>query len=420
MCVKEFLGYNCGHCSVPHLRRCPLTLLNASFPDCEYAAERPLFINENCHACTRILWNDRVLKEEESHRARHHAGECGCPVIFDGGNRDSHRLRPRSSKGKGKGKEVSLSGEDSDTAKREGGNGEHAAQYPVGGYEGQGRDIRYQGQQDVESSSPHVHVSGAHHPMSINQELSMPGQMESPYEHPGCYDAQSRAVIDNVYDRHGFPEGRSVQHSALSFSHLAINQPGRGMKWYPEYNPNRANIPQFLTGTAPIAVPYQVRQRLSTTKTAKARTSRIPDATNSAAVHTLSSPITEQDQQDQEQVPNPTFNLAAAPPPALEASAQAPVAEEANAQTLGEAAAPLQDNVSHPPTSHIVLQIPRGPRAWQSRKKSKSFGGEKFSHHSIVGDTSIDIKAADDAGYVEVDHKSPGVVSSGVVDAMPM
>ncbi|PBP26910.1 hypothetical protein BUE80_DR002133 [Diplocarpon rosae] len=423
MCVKEFLGYNCGHCSVPHLRRCPLTLLNASFPDCEYAAERPLFTDENCHACTRILWNDRVLKEEEEHRARHLAGECGCPVVFDGGDRDSHRLRPRPNKGKGKSKGVSRSGEDQKTTTREGSNEEHGAQYPVGGYEGQGGDFVYQGIHDMEPSGPHVHASGAHYPMSTNQEWGMPGQINSPSPcgNPGSYDAQSRAAIDHVHDRHGFPEGGSVHQSALSLSQMAMNQPGAGMKWYPESSCNRPNAPQFSTGTAPDAVPLQVRRRVLTTKASKARTSRIANATHPAQVDSMPSPITEKDQQDQQdqvQVQQSPLNRAVVLPPALVTSAQSPVAEPPNRQPLGQVAAQLPDIVSHPPAFQ-VLQVPRGPRAWQSRKRSKSLVGERFSHKSNASFTSIDMGAEIIAGYVDVVHKSPAVVSSGVVNTAP-
>ncbi|KAJ5032761.1 uncharacterized protein L3040_009353 [Drepanopeziza brunnea f. sp. 'multigermtubi'] len=110
MCVKEFLGYNCGHCSFPYLRKCPITSQNDSYPACHFPAERPIYTNENCHSCARVVWNSRVLKEEEEHRARHYMGECDCPVIFDTEDRE-RRPRPRPAKGKGRSKEV-LRGED--------------------------------------------------------------------------------------------------------------------------------------------------------------------------------------------------------------------------------------------------------------------------------------------------------------------
>ncbi|TVY71235.1 hypothetical protein LSUE1_G005554 [Lachnellula suecica] len=84
MCVKEFLGYICGHCSIPTLIKCPLTSSNPTFQPCKYPAERP-----------------KVLRDEELHREQHMAGECPCEVIFDGEDREK-RLRPRAGKGKEK------------------------------------------------------------------------------------------------------------------------------------------------------------------------------------------------------------------------------------------------------------------------------------------------------------------------------
>ncbi|TVY54014.1 hypothetical protein LCER1_G002645 [Lachnellula cervina] len=101
MCVKEFLGYNCGHCSIPVLRACPISQSNPTFPVCQYPAERPIFTNDFCHPCSRIIWNIKVLREEEIHKERHMAGECLCEVIFEGEDREK-RLRPRSGKGKEK------------------------------------------------------------------------------------------------------------------------------------------------------------------------------------------------------------------------------------------------------------------------------------------------------------------------------
>jgi hypothetical protein len=104
MCIKEFLGYNCGHCSVPVLRQCPLAGSNTNFPVCKFPAERPVFSNEFCHPCSRVVWNANVLKAEEEHRGQHMRGECGCEVVFKGDARDN-AVVPCLSKGKGKGKE---------------------------------------------------------------------------------------------------------------------------------------------------------------------------------------------------------------------------------------------------------------------------------------------------------------------------
>jgi len=88
MCVKQFSGYNCGHCSIPHLMLCPLAASNPFFPTCAYPAERPLFTDAYCHPCSRIVWNAKVLREEEEHRGRHLRGECLCEVKFEGEERE--------------------------------------------------------------------------------------------------------------------------------------------------------------------------------------------------------------------------------------------------------------------------------------------------------------------------------------------
>lgn len=84
MCVKQFYGYSCGHCSIPTLIFCPLVASNPFFPTCGFPAERPIFTGQYCHACFRVLWNAKVLKEEEEHRLRHLRGECACEVRFEG------------------------------------------------------------------------------------------------------------------------------------------------------------------------------------------------------------------------------------------------------------------------------------------------------------------------------------------------
>jgi len=88
---------------MPYLRACPVTASNPAFPVCKLPAERPIYTNENCHSCERVLWNMEVLRKEEEHRQLHKRQECHCEVIFDAEERE-RRVRPRG-KGKGKGKE---------------------------------------------------------------------------------------------------------------------------------------------------------------------------------------------------------------------------------------------------------------------------------------------------------------------------
>lgn len=93
MCVKEFIGFNCGHCALPTLRACPIASQSPHFPYCRFPAERPITVPENCPSCARVVWNQRTLANEESHREMHYRlgwEECvfegergGCETRFD-------------------------------------------------------------------------------------------------------------------------------------------------------------------------------------------------------------------------------------------------------------------------------------------------------------------------------------------------
>ncbi|KFY38914.1 hypothetical protein V495_06275 [Pseudogymnoascus sp. VKM F-4514 (FW-929)] len=72
MCVKEFIGFNCGHCALPMLRACPLASQSPYYPYCRYPAERPIPVPDNCPACARVVWNQSTLANEESHREVHY------------------------------------------------------------------------------------------------------------------------------------------------------------------------------------------------------------------------------------------------------------------------------------------------------------------------------------------------------------
>ncbi|RFU36058.1 hypothetical protein B7463_g272, partial [Scytalidium lignicola] len=82
MCVKEFFGFICGHCSVPILKLCPIAAQHMIYPPCEWPAQRAIYVQEYCHPCSRVVWNQTILRQEEEHRARHQRKECSCNVIF--------------------------------------------------------------------------------------------------------------------------------------------------------------------------------------------------------------------------------------------------------------------------------------------------------------------------------------------------
>jgi hypothetical protein len=114
MCVKEFLGYVCGHCSIPTIKACPLSESSELYPLCQYPAERPIPTGSFCHPCLRVLWNKQVLAEEEKHRQQHLDGTCGCNTVFKGVAEEREKLKVQQeaqlglsmNKDKGKGKEV--------------------------------------------------------------------------------------------------------------------------------------------------------------------------------------------------------------------------------------------------------------------------------------------------------------------------
>ncbi|KAH6675686.1 hypothetical protein B0J14DRAFT_561399 [Halenospora varia] len=104
MCIKQYLGYICGHCSIPELIRCPLTAQNPVYPPCVIPGERPIQTNENCHPCLRVLWNQKVLAEEEEHRQAHLRNECLCEVVFDGEDKEYRAKLAKEQRAKQKGK----------------------------------------------------------------------------------------------------------------------------------------------------------------------------------------------------------------------------------------------------------------------------------------------------------------------------
>ncbi|PSS23123.1 hypothetical protein M430DRAFT_17047 [Amorphotheca resinae ATCC 22711] len=193
MCVKEFFGYNCGHCSIPYLRKCPVSLSNPSFPICEYPAERPIFTDEYCHPCSRVVWNLKVLKEEEEHRGRHLRGECFCETVFEREER-SRRTRPRP--GKGKGKAIS------------------------GGQTSGPRDVEEGGT----ASANTVRETGQGHP---HQDRGDPALVAA-YEYVGYYIEQSSVQMTDPNQSYAMVVGGYGLEEQL-----VIGQAGAGMKWYP-------------------------------------------------------------------------------------------------------------------------------------------------------------------------------------------
>ncbi|KAK7951335.1 uncharacterized protein PG986_007063 [Apiospora aurea] len=82
MCIIEYVGYSCGHSSVPVLRLCPMTTHAPSNPVCKDPSHRPTMVADMCPACSRVMhsrWVDIVMFE---HQWMHERGTCGCPTKF--------------------------------------------------------------------------------------------------------------------------------------------------------------------------------------------------------------------------------------------------------------------------------------------------------------------------------------------------
>ncbi|KAI0147985.1 hypothetical protein F4776DRAFT_292968 [Hypoxylon sp. NC0597] len=82
MCFIEYMGYTCGHTSLPVKRPCPLTTQLHNNPCCPTPAARPLLAPTMCPACARILHGRYVNIIENEHRFMHERGVCNCQVQF--------------------------------------------------------------------------------------------------------------------------------------------------------------------------------------------------------------------------------------------------------------------------------------------------------------------------------------------------
>ncbi|KIH88459.1 hypothetical protein SPBR_07316 [Sporothrix brasiliensis 5110] len=89
MCFIEFVGYTCGHTSLPVLRPCPLTTASHTFPACSRRGDKTFFAGEMCSACQKIVHSRATQIEEYEHRFMHERGVCGCETVFP------YLIRPR-------------------------------------------------------------------------------------------------------------------------------------------------------------------------------------------------------------------------------------------------------------------------------------------------------------------------------------
>ncbi|KAF4624097.1 hypothetical protein G7Y89_g14077 [Cudoniella acicularis] len=297
MCVKEFLGYNCGHCSTPVLRACPLTLSNDAFPPCAFPAERPIFTNEYCQACSRVVWNQKVLAEEEKHREKHLHGDICCDVIFEGEDREK-RLKMMKSKHRTTGPTP---------AREPGGEVRYAfaTQKPSGDGEAgpsEGSEARYA---RVEQYGSNIKNQGSQATPSIEMSTCPrrgwePKATQAAYQYLGYYvrdSPQQRpvqshpqpgadpsnygygAVIPTPVQGYGaaFNNG-FVPHNMLWEGQMYGGQMGAGMKWYPQQDVLQRDV------LPPLPPPLQLVENYRHTAKAKSEPAKSTYQTSEAEV----------------------------------------------------------------------------------------------------------------------------------------
>ncbi|KAI9053745.1 hypothetical protein LZ554_002696 [Drepanopeziza brunnea f. sp. 'monogermtubi'] len=424
MCVKEFLGYNCGHCSFPYLRKCPITSQNDSYPACHFPAERPIYTNENCHSCARVVWNSRILKEEEEHRARHYMGECDCPVIFDAEDRE-RQPRPRPAKGKGRSKEV-LRGEDHfNYGWREGNdNGGYGDHHPVGGSED-----RATSGYSTEPSGPQVPRLGGDPLVASNQGSSTDSSANNQFTWPSRQlPDQDRSAIEHFHRGEGFPPEGSLSQDTTWFGQTVMNQPGAGMKWYPEHNTNMPVLPPFPTGPPPApapAAPASTPPSRKNTMAAARRGSPTTHAKNTKAHAAGVYAARGQAGKIQQNEQSTSYKYATQPTPVpVHNGFHTGEFRGVQAQTPKQhARSPVRKTMTSPtrlPSAIVVdVHIPRAPRQWQ--KKAMSEGSDPHQFHLTPLDTSVSIETilAHEANKnVGSDQEAPAIASSGMADSM--
>ncbi|KAI1466898.1 uncharacterized protein F4812DRAFT_460455 [Daldinia caldariorum] len=82
MCFVEYVGYTCGHTSLPVVRPCPMTTQMHTNPTCPRPACRPMLPPSMCPSCGRILHGRFVDIVEHEHRFMHERGACSCDIRF--------------------------------------------------------------------------------------------------------------------------------------------------------------------------------------------------------------------------------------------------------------------------------------------------------------------------------------------------
>lgn len=261
MCVKEFFGYSCGHCSVPVLRPCPLSWANEHFPPCSMPAERPIFTEEYCHPCARVIWNANVLREEEEHRERHRRLECECEVVFDQEERERRGL-VTNVKGKGKDNAYRKNGVPISPSS---GNGHNNYDHP--------KDCKMQGENHHRRDrNEDWHATGNQSDQNTTRTHWAPKANASAHQYHGYKASNLSARLGSPYKSHPttYPSHSHNNNQNLSTTYktrytppqILIGNAGAGMRWYNNTNDialppqqTSATLPQIQTVLPPLPPP---------------------------------------------------------------------------------------------------------------------------------------------------------------------
>jgi hypothetical protein len=149
-------------------------------------------MGDYCHPCFRVVWNFKVLQEEEEHRGRHLSGECLCEIIFDREERE-RRLRESLANEIGEG--------------TSGDQDQHSAQHDI-----------------AEGATPHVSTSGEEAQQGFHEPQSHIAQNDC----VGRYLEQGDVQITNPNQSYAITLGTHELQEQLM-----IGEAGSGMRWYP-------------------------------------------------------------------------------------------------------------------------------------------------------------------------------------------
>lgn len=269
---------------MPRLRKCPIASADVNYPACEHPAERPIFVNNYCHPCARVVWNKQVLEAEDKHRIQHKNGECECEVIFDQEERERRARSVVMSKGKerehdGRGGHGHTGFAGRGRGGRGGfgrGGGRFGADHQRGGYHGGGQD----GSSDASAGFGNARggYRGGNHDFGrgngmrnrqVDQFHQGPQYATEQFHQPHQsynFDPDAKMIAHQYHGYNGeeYVPGHDQPSGYSAYIHPTENvmgQPGVGMKWFDTLPPLQPLL-QFPPGATlpPLPAPLSASQ----------------------------------------------------------------------------------------------------------------------------------------------------------------